>query len=274
MGAGENADVCCMALLGRDIAHSCSPQLFKTLFGACDISGRYELAECADEGAFCRALSQRSEIAFNVTTPFKRLALDCAAVASETARAAGGANVLVRRAQGEGFAAWNTDGAGCALFLESRGFVFADAPCCVCGTGPTARAIAAALDARGARVTLLSRTAGEDRLAYGSVDAQRALRNARLVVDATPLGMHEGDGCAFDPTLLEPECVVVDTVYGHGETALLAAARACGCAAFDGLGMLIGQAAVAFPLVLSALGMPCERSAQDFFAIMEENHLR
>lgn len=262
-----------MALLGRGISHSRSPQLFSVLFSAMGVPWSYGLVECADEAAFASALEQGSEFAFNVTTPYKRAALGIACEASSSARSAGGANLLVRCEGAAGFRAWNTDGEGCALFLETRGFPFAGAPCVVCGTGPTARAIAAALARRGAVVTVLSRTAAEGRFAYGSADARHALNEARLVVDATPLGMQPGDPCAFDASLLSAGCTVVDTVYGHGETTLLAAARERGCVAFDGGGMLVGQAAVAFPLVLSAAGLPCARSAQDFFAIMEENHL-
>lgn len=49
-----------------------------------------------------------------------------------------------------------------------------------------------------------------------------------------------------DPDLLRAGQVVVDLVYHPAETPLLAAARARGARAVDGVGMLVHQAAHAF----------------------------
>ena len=55
-------------------------------------------------------------------------------------------------------------------------------------------------------------------------------------ISATPLGMKPKDPAPFDTDLLSCGQTVFDVVYGHGETALIAAARATGCAAYDGAG--------------------------------------
>ncbi len=68
---------------------------------------------------------------------------------------------------------------------------------------------------------------------------------ADLVVNATPIGMR-GEAPPFDPGVLEPGQLVLDTVYHPAETPLLAAARARGVANANGLGMLVHQAALAF----------------------------
>jgi shikimate dehydrogenase len=52
----------------------------------------------------------------------------------------------------------------------------------------------------------------------------------------------------FDAERLSAEQVVVDTVYEPEETPLLAAARARGARALNGLGMLVHQAARSFTL--------------------------
>ena len=69
-----------------------------------------------------------------------------------------------------------------------------------------------------------------------------------MSVNATPIGMG-GEPPPFDPALIGPRHVVVDTVYHPAETPLLAAARAKGARAANGIGMLVGQAAVAFTLL-------------------------
>ena len=75
-----------------------------------------------------------------------------------------------------------------------------------------------------------------------------ALAGVELFVDATPLGMHDGDPVSIDPTRLRPETLVVDLVYNRPETALLAQAKARGCRILNGLGMLLFQGVEAFEL--------------------------
>ncbi len=59
---------------------------------------------------------------------------------------------------------------------------------------------------------------------FGSyTTSTKALAAADLVVNATPLGMNEGDGSPFDVELLSAGQTVFDAVYGHGETALVRA---------------------------------------------------
>ena len=70
---------------------------------------------------------------------------------------------------------------------------------------------------------------------------EQALRTARLVVNATSIGM-ETNETAFDVRLLRSDAIVYDTVYVPLETAHLRAARAGGLIAVDGLGMLMHQA--------------------------------
>ena len=61
---------------------------------------------------------------------------------------------------------------------------------------------------------------------FGSyTTSTKALAAADLVVNATPLGMNEGDGSPFDVELLSAGQTVFDAVYGHGETALVRRAR-------------------------------------------------
>ena len=96
-----------------------------------------------------------------------------------------------------------------------------------------------------------------------SVGGFEAVREADLVVNATPLGMREGDELPIDPALLHSGQVVVDLTYGRGShgrgshargacggsrTPLLAAADRLGATALDGLGMLVFQAAEQFTL--------------------------
>lgn len=104
--------------------------------------------------------------------------------------------------------------------------------------------------------------------AYGRPEAARAIEGAGVVVDATTLGMHAGDPAPFDTSLLHEGQAVLDVVYAHGETALLAGARAQGCRAFDGLGMLVGQAVATVQGIAYVRG-DVDLSGADLFSVME-----
>ena len=71
-------------------------------------------------------------------------------------------------------------------------------------------------------------------------------RDSTLLVNTTSLGMKGAAPLDMDVSALGPGCVVADIVYVPLETPLLAAARARGLAAVDGLGMLLHQAVPGF----------------------------
>lgn len=77
-------------------------------------------------------------------------------------------------------------------------------------------------------------------------ETQRAaLARADLVVNATPVGLHD-DALPFPLDALAPGAHILDLVYRAGETALVRAARAAGHRASDGMAMLVEQGAAAF----------------------------
>ena len=73
-----------------------------------------------------------------------------------------------------------------------------------------------------------------------------ALRDFSLVVNTTSLGMAGHEALSIDLDRARPGLAVVDIVYVPLETPLLAAARARGMLAVDGLGMLLHQAVPGF----------------------------
>ena len=71
-----------------------------------------------------------------------------------------------------------------------------------------------------------------------------------LLVNATSLGLQPQDGLPLDPEqfALDRAETVYDMIYRPAETGLLRAARAAGCRAANGLGMLLHQGAGAFEI--------------------------
>ena len=79
----------------------------------------------------------------------------------------------------------------------------------------------------------------------------RAVGQADLVVNCTPIGMLGSESAAKSPVeaeRIEPATIVFDLVYNPSETPLLAAAKSRGAKPISGLGMLVYQAAESFKL--------------------------
>jgi shikimate dehydrogenase len=123
----------------------------------------------------------------------------------------------------------------------------------VLGAGGSARAVVAAISAwPQARVAIWARsTARADALvALGPAGATtveefmaHALRGADLVVNTTPIGMHD-EQVPVNPGVLASGAACLDLVYRRsGPTPFVQLARAQGRRADDGLTMLVGQGA-------------------------------
>lgn len=295
-------------LLGHPIAHSLSPAMYNAAYERLGLSWHYDLADYVTEAEAQSFVDARDFLCINITTPYKPLAYQAATAKAATAKLAQGANVLVKK--GDALIGFNTDGQGCVSYLERTGFSFAGKRVAVCGTGPTALSILHACAVAGADVVMLvgrdkerSRKALESYverfglLANATVDlpaaqahhrsfrtayerttfkfgsyttSTKALAAADLVVNATPLGMNEGDGAPFDVELLRAGQTVFDAVYGHGETALVRAAREAGCTAHDGAGMLVAQAVSTMHVVCDLAEVEIDLSDDELFELMAD----
>jgi shikimate dehydrogenase len=95
-----------------------------------------------------------------------------------------------------------------------------------------------------------------------------ALGTADGVVNATPMGMAQHPGVAFDITRLNPEAWVADIVYLPIETELLRTARAAGHRVLDGGRMAVGQAADSMRLITGLEPDP-DRMRAHFLSLLE-----
>lgn len=117
----------------------------------------------------------------------------------------------------------------------------------VVGTGGSARAVIGAAAERGARVAVRSRSperAAEFTAWAASLGVAAALpEECEVVLNATPLGLNDGDPSPFDLALAPKATVALDLVYHTGETPWVRSARARGLRAADGREMLVAQGA-------------------------------
>lgn len=83
--------------------------------------------------------------------------------------------------------------------------------------------------------------------ARSAEDLAAAVASSDLIVNATSLGLSEGDGIPGTNIQFSSDHVVFDVVY-HRETAFLAAAKKAGARTADGSGMLVYQGARSFEI--------------------------
>lgn len=217
-------------LLGEHLTHSYSPQIH-ALLG--DYS--YELFEVAPEklGEFLQAGEFDG---LNVTIPYKRAVIPYCAELSAAAREMGSVNTLLRRPDGTLYGD-NTDLDGFRWLLARGGGIRLGEKALVLGTGGASQTVQAVLRAAGAEVAVLSRR--------GESNYATLLRHAdaRLVVNATPVGMYPNNGARLIDLAQLPQCrCVLDLIYNPARTRLLLDAAARGIRCENGLSMLVAQA--------------------------------
>lgn len=293
-------------IVGHPVEHSKSPAMYNAVYKELGLDWEYGFADIPSKAEAEQFLKDAGYVSVNITTPYKPEAYKAAGVLGATSKLAGGVNLLVNK-DGT-LLGYNVDGDGAVRFLEREGVDFWDAKVVVCGTGPTALSILHAATMAGAKEVLLlgrdkdkakrvlQRYVDEFRelassaipisakvpnrreffdayeyadFKFGSYDtSKKAIADADVIVDATVLGMKEGDPAPFDTGLLHEGQAVMDTVYGHGETAIIQAAKAAGCAAFDGAGMLVSQAALSAGIVFEIQEVHVEQGYDELFDIM------
>jgi shikimate dehydrogenase len=185
-----------------------------------------------------------------VTIPHKieimRLLDEC----SDRARLVGAVNYVRREASGK-LVGDNFDGVGFMAGLASEGIAVAGKRVMLIGAGGAARAIAFALAESASHLTIVNRAGDKaDRLgaavSAAFPDCRVSIAPADpaefdLVVNATSLGMHQGEPLPFDVTNLTSRTTVAEIVMRPARTPLVVAAEQRGCKVVLGRRMLDEQ---------------------------------
>jgi shikimate dehydrogenase len=260
-----------LVLLGHPVAHSLSPAFQNAALEQAGLPLRYEALD-VPPAAFADVLrgivAQRG--AGNVTVPHKEEAARRCDLLLPAAERAGAVNTFWTDADGA-LVGDNTDIGGVgALARHVLGRAPANLRVALVGAGGSASAVLAAAERwPGCYVAVWSRTPERTRalvdrfagVAHATRTLDDAVRDADLVVNATPVGLH-GEDVPVDPLALKKGAAVMDLVYRRdalaivtrgatpalkrAETPWVRRARERGHRAADGLVMLVEQGALAF----------------------------
>ena len=213
--------------------------------------------------AFLRAVFTLSNIrGALITMPHKVSTLGLLDEVSATVRVAGACNA-VRRADDGRLVGDMFDGEGFVRGLLRKGCVLRGARVLVVGAGGVGSAIAASLAGAGvAEIGLFDAVAAPAlalaerlRMHFAPLEVRTGsndLAGFDVVVNATPMGMNDGDAMPMDVSRIAPKCFVGEVVMRQEMTAFLRAAQARGCRFQVGTDMLFEQ----IPAYLEFFGLP------------------
>jgi 3-dehydroquinate dehydratase/shikimate dehydrogenase len=261
-GVGRKRNVSRLfAILGDVVSHSLSPALHNANFEALGIDALYVPFAMRMLGREIESLHASLDAlglplaGLSVTIPFKEEAALLSGAAEDGERAV---NTLLRssvpgqplRLRGE-----NTDRDAFEAVIEDaskekRTEDGSAGVALVLGAGGTARVAVDVLRKKGYEIFLMNR--GDERGAalakakgahYLSKKSSTAFPQPDVLINATPLGLNEGDPLPCERSLLHPGMLVIDAPYRAGGTELVKAARAAGARVVDGQALLLIQAA-------------------------------
>jgi shikimate dehydrogenase len=252
-----------LAVLGDPVAHSASPPMHNAALHAGGRRLQYVRIHVTPEELpeTLRKLSSAEFIGASLTIPHKQAALSFMDHVSREADLMGAINtVAVRDGKLFGF---NTDGPGLSAAIhESFDIPLKELRVLILGgAGGAGRAITVQCAIEGClKITIANRNrekgdalAREIQASIGQqvtsitlsqAELSASIASADLIINATPLGMKEGDPSPLPEGLLTKDHLVYDTVYSGGETALLRQALSVGARCAGGFSMLLHQGAL------------------------------
>ena len=238
-----------LAILGSPVAHSLSPSMQTAAFRALGLKAVYVPMPCdaSNVSAVMGTLAAACG-GGNVTIPHKAAAAAELDHPTELVEVLGACNTFWGDGDGDGVWGDNTDVTGIRQALRDLG-----APhtaWLVVGTGGSARAAVEAAREVGAAVAVKSRSVVKaarfrDWIADRGV-VSAAMEEAEVIINATPLGLHESDPLPVERGDVPCARFALDLVYRAGRTPWVRALRAEGIHAEDGRRMLVAQGAASF----------------------------
>jgi shikimate dehydrogenase len=249
------------AVFGNPIAHSKSPQIH-ALFAQQTGQKIIYTAELAEIGQFDQAVKKFIENngrGLNVTVPFKEDAWICASVRSDRAQRAGAVNTLKLQKDGRLYGD-TTDGIGLVTdLLSNHQIQIKDKDVLIIGAGGAVRGVLEALLAeKPASLSIANRTRGK---AIQLADDFQDLGNIKgygldeledscfdLVINGTSASL-QGKLPPIPGSIFKPGSCSYDMMYSANDTPFMSWSKENGAEqVFDGLGMLVEQAAESFYL--------------------------
>ncbi len=243
-----------LGIIGYPIKHSLSPILHTTLAKNYGLNFVYLAFEVTSQKfKYIRECILTLNIrGLNVTIPYKEKIMHYLDEIDEKAKEVGAVNTIVNR--NNKLFGYNTDIYGFEKSLEGVSLKGEDV--LVLGCGGVSKAIVCGLkdfsirkifvyDIDENKMSQMKKKFGKIVNCIKSSQIKDVLDKVKLVVNATPLGMKEGDLPPVELGWIKKEHIVYDVIYNR-ETELVSYAKKLGCRVIDGKAMFVYQAEQSF----------------------------
>lgn len=245
------------AVFGDPVAQVQTPRLINPLFanaGENIVAVPFHVPTSLFAQAWATFSAMSSTAGIGVTVPHKIAAAQLCDTLTPTAQAVGAVNSIQRAADGRLHGAL-FDGDGFVAGLGDNRSRLKGAKVLMVGAGGAGRAIAHALASEGlaqlalldldptsvaATIEIVNAAAQRDL----AVEADLSQSDFDVILNASPIGIKGTATFPFAPERLVSSMLVADIAALAGDTPLLCAARAIGCAISDGNDMLSAQIAL------------------------------
>jgi len=264
-GISINGNTQLIAHIGFPTHSFKSPMIYNPYFASAGINAVVVPMGCQtpDYPVFLKSVFNLTNISGAlITMPHKVVTVGLLDEVTATVRVAGACNAVKRLADGR-LVGDMFDGAGFVRGVQRKGFDLVGKRVLVVGSGGVGCAIAASLAGTGiAAISLFDvNTASAEALGqrlkqnHPQIDVKTGSNDPAhhdLVVNATPMGMNEGDALPMDVSRISPDAFVGEVVMRTEMTAFLQAAQNRGCRVQVGSDMLFEQ----IPAYLEYFGLP------------------
>ncbi len=233
-----------LGLIGRPLSHSFSQSYFTRKFSELGLTDyRYHLYELPSIDSFEPLVRDTPGlIGLNVTIPYKQEVIPFLDELSDEALAIGAVNVI--KISSGRLIGYNSDYYGFEASLLNwlpkkwRGQAL------ILGTGGASLAVKAVLNAHNIPFRLVSRQLGPDQVTYNQARELDLVRQHKLIINTTPVGMHPDTDRAPDIeySRIGKDHYLYDLIYNPENTRFMQKGLEMGAKVVNGLEMLRLQA--------------------------------
>ncbi len=246
-------------IIGNPIKHSLSPVLHKYWFKKYDINADYSILEATDKDLpdIIRKIKEGDYSGINVTLPFKQKIINHIDKVINDAELTGSVNTVLldndKTIIGE-----NTDVYGLQAAYLKEIENSSNKKALVIGAGGVSPSVILSIKKSGIRnISITNRTNEKciflkkkfnflNIISWG--DLKIKIKNFDLIVNATSLGLKNGDDFNFNFSNTKNEAIYIDTIYNPLETKTFKYLKEEGRRVFNGLDMFIYQGQKSFYL--------------------------
>ena len=246
-------------IIGKPIKHSLSPVLHKYWFKKYNINADYEIIEAAEQELpeIIKKIKQGDYTGINVTLPFKQKIINHVDKIVNDAEFTGSVNTILLN-NNKAVIGENTDVYGLqAAYLKEIDNNF-NKKVLVIGAGGVSPSVILSIQKSGIKdISITNRT--EEKCIFLKkkfnflniipwVDLKSKIKNFDIIINATSLGLKNGDDFNFNFENTKNEAIYIDTNYNPLETKTYKYLREEGRKVFNGLDMFIYQGQKSFYL--------------------------